>query len=228
MNQRITIFTGHYGSGKTSIAAQYAKNHARAGERVAICDLDIVNPYFRTADRRAELEAEGVRVVASRFSGGTVDVPSLPGELGAAILGSDERIVLDVGGDDRGALALGRYADALRETGDYENLFVVNFFRPRSQTPEDALSLLREVEAASGLPVTALVHNSNLGLSTTAAHVRGAMERMDTLSRLTGLPVAFCAAQINLSGELDQQIEHPLWLMQEAPDRCWRNTRAVE
>ena len=227
MNQRITIFTGHYGSGKTSISAQYAKNLARAGERVAICDLDIVNPYFRTADRRAELEAEGVRVVASRFSGGTVDVPSLPGELGAAILGSDERIVLDVGGDDRGALALGRYAGELLRMGGYENLFVVNFFRPRSQTPEDALSLLREVEAASGLPVTALVHNSNLGLSTTAAHIRGAMERMDALSWMAGLPVAFTAAQISLSGEPDLQAVHPLWLMQESPDRCWRNTRAA-
>ena len=227
MSQRITIFTGHYGSGKTSISAQYAKNLARAGERVTICDLDIVNPYFRTADRRAELEAEGVRVVASRFSGGTVDVPSLPGELGAAIRGGEERVVLDVGGDDRGALALGRYAGELLRMGGYENLFVVNFFRPRSQTPEDALSLLREVETASGLPVTALVHNSNLGLSTTAAHIRGAMERMDALSQRTGLPVAFTAAQIGLSGEQELQAVHPLWLMQESPDRCWRNARAV-
>ena len=227
MSQRITIFTGHYGSGKTSISAQYAKNLARAGERVAICDLDIVNPYFRTADRRAELEAEGIRVVASRFSGGTVDVPSLPGELGAVIRGGEERVVLDVGGDDRGALALGRYAGELLRMGEYENLFVVNFFRPRSQTPEDALLLLHEVEAASGLPVTALVHNSNLGLSTTAAHIRGAMERMDVLSQITKLPVAFTAVQAALGGEPELQAVQPLWLMQESPDRCWRNARAV-
>ena len=227
MNQRITIFTGHYGSGKTSISAQYAKNLARAGERVIICDLDIVNPYFRTADRRAELEAEGVRVVASRFSGGTVDVPSLPGELGAAIRGGEERVVLDVGGDDRGALALGRYAGELVRTGAYENLFVVNFFRPRSQTPEDALVLMREVEAASGVRATALAHNSNLGSVTTAAHIRGALERMETLSRLTGLPIAFTAARRQLQGELTGTIPNPLWMDEDQQLKRWLGGRAI-
>ena len=227
MNKQITIFTGHYGSGKTSIAAEYALSLNKAGERVVICDLDIVNPYFRTADRRAALEAEGICVVASRFSGGTVDVPSLPRELGAVLAQREARVVIDVGGDDRGALALGRYADALREIDDYENLFVVNFFRPRSQTPEDALTLLREVEAASGVAVTALVHNSNLGAATTAAHVRGTMERMETLSRMAGLPVAFTAAPRRLSDALAGCLEQPLWLNIDREAERWLDGRAI-
>jgi len=227
LNHRITIFTGHYGSGKTSIAAQYARDLALAGTRVTICDLDIVNPYFRTADRRVELEQAGIRVVASHFSGGTIDLPSLPRELGATLAEQDQRVILDVGGDDRGALALGRYADALRKIGDYENLFVVNFFRPRSQTPEDALILLREVEAASGVKVTALAHNSNLGAATTAAHMRGTLERMETLSRLTGLPVAFTAARRQLQGELAGSIANPLWMDEDQQLKRWLGGRAI-
>ncbi|MEA4870008.1 MAG: hypothetical protein VB062_05170 [Christensenella sp.] len=227
MRHRITILTGHYGSGKTSIAAQYARQLTAAGARVTICDLDIVNPYFRTSDCRVELEQAGIHVVASRFSGGTVDVPALPRELGAALAGRERRVLLDVGGDDRGTLALGRYAEAVRRTGDYENLFVVNFFRPRSQTPEDALALLREVEAASGLKVTALVHNSNLGEATTAAHIRAALERMETLSRLTGLPVAFTAARLRLKGELAGSIPNPLWMEEDHPLKRWLGGRAI-
>ena len=45
--KRVTLFAGHYGSGKTNIAVNYAKLLAAKGLAVTLADLDIVNPYFR-------------------------------------------------------------------------------------------------------------------------------------------------------------------------------------
>jgi len=111
--KRVTILTGHYGSGKTSIAVNWAIWLRRTGRPVAIADLDIVNPYFRTVDHRRELEENGVRLVASRFAGSNLDLPALPAGLYAAVEDRDAFAVLDVGGDDRGAVALGRYVPSI-------------------------------------------------------------------------------------------------------------------
>lgn len=210
--QQTFLLTGHYGSGKTSIASALAFRHRKEGNSVAICDLDIVNPYFRTLDRRAELEAAGIRVIASAFAGGNLDAPALPRELRAALLQRSDVTILDVGGDDRGALALGRYAFDIANSGAYEMLFVVNFFRPRTQSVDDALAVLREVETACGLKATALVNNSNLGAMTTAEHVRAMQAKIDTLSQRAQLPVAFTAVDRRLQKELKHLIDQPLWL----------------
>ena len=209
---RIIILTGHYGSGKTSLARQFAHRLRGAGERVSLCDLDIVNPYFRTSDNRGALEAEGIRVVASRYVGGNLDIPALPKELGAALETRDGVTILDVGGDDRGALALGRYAPKIVQLEHYEMLFAVNFYRPRTRTPEDALAVLREVETASGIKATALINNSNLGAQTTAEDVLGTRSGIEALSRLADLPTAGTAARSELKRELDGRVADPFWL----------------
>lgn len=210
--KRVTILTGHYGSGKTSLAVQIALRLSEAGKRVTICDLDIVNPYFRTADHRGELDAAGIRLVASRFAGSNLDIPALPKELYAAIADAGGYAVLDVGGDDRGAVALGRFAPDLVSEGGYEMLFVANFYRPLTKTAEDALQVLREVEAACGMRATALVNNSNLGADTTAEDVLQTRSRMEELARLSSLPVAFTSAHARLKEQLDDQIPHPFWM----------------
>lgn len=208
----MTILTGHYGSGKTSIAVQYALRLREAGNAVSICDLDIVNPYFRSTDHRAELEAAGVCLVTSQFAGSNLDIPALPKELYAAIADKSSYAVLDVGGDDRGAVALGRYVPDLVDEGNYEMLFVANFYRPLTKTAEDALQVLREVEAACGMRVTALVNNSNLGLETSAEDVLGTVDRMERFAQLAELPIAFTSVSNRLKEQLDHQLEHPFWM----------------
>ena len=210
--KRVTILTGHYGSGKTSIAVQYALRLREAGSAVSICDLDIVNPYFRSTDHRVELEAAGVRLVTSQFAGSNLDIPALPKELYAAIADKSGYAVLDVGGDDRGAVALGRYVPDIVGEGNYEMLFVANFFRPLTKTAEDALQVLREVETACGMRATALVNNSNLGLETTAEDVLGTVDRMERFAQLSGLPIAFTSVDARLKEQLNNQLEHPFWM----------------
>lgn len=206
--KRVTVLTGHYGSGKTSLAVNWALRLSESGRAVTVADLDIVNPYFRTTDRRRELEARGIRLIASQFANSNLDLPALPAELYTVVESREGYAVLDVGGDDRGAVALGRYAPFLVAESDYEMLFVVNFCRPLTRTALEALGVLREVEAACGLAATALVNNSNLGRETTANTVLQTVERMQELSQLAGLPVKMTAVSRELKDQLDGNIEN--------------------
>ena len=201
--RRITLFAGHYGSGKTNIALNYArwlKRHSPGP--VAVADLDIVNPYFRTKDSAADLAAEGIGLVVSGFANSNVDFPALPKETYALVADRETRVVVDVGGDDRGALALGRYVDDIRAGGDYEMLAVVNASRPLTRTPADAVEALREIEAACGLPFTGIVNNTNLGQETTAQDVAASLPYADGIAALTGLPVRFTCCAAPLAADL--------------------------
>lgn len=201
--RRITLFAGHYGSGKTNIALNYArwmKRHSPGP--VAVADLDIVNPYFRTKDSAADLAAEEIGLVVSDFANSNVDFPALPKETYALVADKATRVVVDVGGDDRGALALGRYVDDIRAGGDYEMLAVVNASRPLTRTPVDAVEALREIEAACGLPFTGIVNNTNLGQETTAQDVAASLPYADEIAALTGLPVRFTCCAVPLAAEL--------------------------
>lgn len=200
--KRVTIFTGHYGSGKTSLALAWSLSLRESGKRVSLYDLDIVNPYFRSADHRATLEQTGVRLVVSPFAGSNLDAPALPAELYTAVGDHSSHAVLDVGGDDRGAVALGRLSPDIRAEGDYEMLFVANFCRPLTRTPAEAFAVLREVEFACHLPATALVNNTNLGAETTARLVENSFTTMAELARLSGLPVRFTGVARRFYGEL--------------------------
>ena len=195
MTRSITVFLGHYGSGKTSLAVNYALSLRKQGRIVTVADLDIVNPYFRTADSRALLQKQGIALISSPYANSNLDVPALPKELYAALAQQEGETILDVGGDDRGAVALGRFADMIRSAGHYRAAFTVNFYRPLTQTPEEALSVLREVELSGGLACTALVNNSNLGADTTPETLLITSERMERLSALSNLPVWMNAAR---------------------------------
>ena len=112
-DKRITILCGHYGTGKTNVAVNTALTMAKTGDKVTIADLDIVNPYFRTLDSAADFDAAGIRLICSRFANSNVDIPSLPPDLYAITDDKSHRVVVDVGGDDSGAMVLGRLAPAI-------------------------------------------------------------------------------------------------------------------
>ena len=199
---KIVIFAGHYGSGKTNVAVNAALHMRKEFDRVAIADLDIVNPYFRTKDAAEVLERHGVEVIVSEFAGTNLDAPAMPAEAYRMIDDEGLHSVIDVGGDDRGALAMGRYAEAIKKT-DYDMYFICNKFRPLTRTPEDAYDAMKEIEAAAGIPFTGIIDNPNLGADTTPEDIIGSAAYATKLSELSGLPVAATAVRRDLADKVD-------------------------
>ena len=201
-DKRVIILCGHYGSGKTNIALNLALALKAEYPNVALADMDIVNPYYRSSRGAAVLADAGVRLICSGLANSNVDVPALPAQLYAVADDKDCRFVVDVGGDDRGALALGRLSKALTDENDYGMLFVVNKYRPLTQTPHDAVAIMREIEKACGLKFAAIADNPNLGGETTEQTVLESAEYANRLSELTGLPVALTAVKEDLAAAL--------------------------
>ena len=145
-------------------------------------DLDIVNPFFRSAEQGAWLEANGVRLLAPTFALTAVDIPALPADILSVFSDEGLKTVFDVGGDDAGALALGRYNRYFLEHG-YELIYVVNMFRPRSGSVQEIMDMMSRVSECSRLRPTGLINNSNLGNLTDQKTVEEGHELMLAVSR---------------------------------------------
>lgn len=187
----ITVVCGHYGAGKTNLSMNLALDSSGSTETTLI-DLDIVNPYFRSSDYRTALESRGIRVIGPNFANTNADTPSLPPAVDVALARYD-RVIVDAGGDDVGATVLGRYSETIRRRG-YEMIYVINMYRSMTQTPEDAVDVLRGIESASRLKATGIVNNSHLKESTDADTVEASLDFADTVSRITSLPLLFTTA----------------------------------
>lgn len=206
--KRITLFAGHYGSGKTNIAVNFALNLRKSEKKVAIADLDIVNPYFRTKDSEKILRENDIRLISSDYANTNVDLPAMPAEAYAITDNPDLYAVIDVGGDDRGALALGRYIPAIKQENNYEMLFVINKFRPLTRDAKTTIEVMREIELAAKMKFTGIVNNSNLGDETTKEDVMSSLEYANKISDLTHLDIYMTSVKNDLYPQLSENIKN--------------------
>ena len=204
--KRLTILCGHYGSGKTNIAVNMAFELAKERENIAVADLDIVNPYFRSKDSYKEFEEKGIRLICSDFASSNVDLPSMPADLYSITDDRSLSVIMDIGGDDRGALALGRLSELIKSENDYEMLMVINKFRPLTPDADSTIEVMREIEGACGILFTGIINNSNLAEETTAEDVLSSMKYADEVSQKSGLPVVLTTVRASLYDELKDQI----------------------
>lgn len=206
-NKRINIFTGHFGSGKTEVAVNFALKLS-AQHKTAIVDLDIVNPYFRTADAKTELESRGIRVITPVYANTNVDVPALPPDINSMFEKKEYTVVLDAGGDDIGAKALARYNQEIMQD-DFEMFFVVNTRRPMTDSVEKIEGMVRDIESSSRLRVTGLINNTNVLQYTTSENVAEGHKTVMEVSKRLNIPVAFTSgfydALKSLEGVLDTE-----------------------
>ena len=213
---KLTVVTGHYGSGKTNFSVNAALGIAAKGGKCTVIDLDIVNPYFRTADFGDMFRSKGIELFAPVYANTNLDIPSLNIPL-ESILADGGYVVIDVGGDDEGAKALGRYAPLISGFADKQMLYVINKFRYLTKEPADAAQVMLEIEQSSGLRHTGLVNNSSLGAETTADTVRSSLGFAEEVSKLTGLPIAAtCAVEGAMPAEAPspctvKRFVHNLW-----------------
>ena len=186
----IYVISGHYGSGKTNIAINLAYKLIGEGS-TAIFDLDVVNPYFRTADFTDKMRSDGITVVAPIFANTNLDTPALTGEFNNIYTGLYDNVIVDVGGDDSGAFALGQYAAGIAETGVWQHWYIVNFMRTLTLTTADNIELMRDIENAGKLPFTGIVNNTNLGAETTTDIVINSISKAKALSEASNLPLLY-------------------------------------
>lgn len=206
--KRITLIAGHYGSGKTNIAVNMAFDLKKLRRNVAIADLDIVNPYFRTKDSMEEFEKNGIRLICSEYANTNIDIPALPQDMYAVIDDKELNAIVDIGGDDRGAYALGRYASGILEEDNFDMLFVINCYRPLTREVKDVVEVMREIESAGGIKFTGIINNSNLGPETMPEDVLSSLGYADEVSRKTGLPILMTCAMDKLVDELSGSVQN--------------------
>ena len=214
-SKRLTIFAGHYGSGKTNIAVNYAMRLAKEGKKVCIADLDIVNPYFRTKDSERELSEHGIHLISPQYANSNVDLPALPAESYRLVQDKSIFGIMDIGGDDRGAYALGRFANAIKEENNYRMAFVVNCYRPLTSTVKDTVEIMREIEFAAKISFTDIVNNSNLGVLTTKQNFIESFDFVEELCQASGLPLWMHTAEKTVADSISEIPIMPLTLQKK-------------
>ncbi|EEG31291.1 hypothetical protein CLOSTMETH_01088 [[Clostridium] methylpentosum DSM 5476] len=201
--KRISVVTGHYGSGKTNFSVNLALWLARQGKRVCVVDLDTVNPYFRTADYEQLFASQGVELIVPEFANTNLDLPVLSSRIGAVLQDESVDVVVDAGGDDAGAAVLGCYAQQILSQ-PHEVYYLYNSYRYHTEHPDEAAEILRAIEAASRLKVTKIINNSNLGGQTQPRDLIDSVEPAQKLAALTGVPLAASLVKASLAKEVPQ------------------------
>ena len=198
----INIITGHYGSGKTEFAINLALKKMSEGKKVTICDLDIVNPYFRTSD-----------VKTSEFASSNVDIPVLPGEILSVFADSRTEAVLDVGGDEDGAVALGGFFNYIKNR-EYKMFFVINTLRPMTANEDDILELAKKIEETSRLKITDIVNNTNLANLTDKNHILESVATVENCAQNMGVPVTYISGRQDILKNLPENFKDKLFTLE--------------
>lgn len=123
--------------------------------------------------------------------------------MGALIADTTSDVILDVGGDDLGARAVGYYSDIIKNRS-HTIFFVMNSYRPFTSTLQSALKIYDEVEASAGLKINGIINNSNLLEDTCADTVTGGLELIKQVSDARNVPILIHTAMNRLLPELEK------------------------
>lgn len=219
--ERLILFTGHFGSGKTEIAVNYAIGSGDSGQKTILVDLDIVNPFFRSTEVKDQLEAHGVEVISPNFVSTGVDVPSLPAEIYSVFADQSAKVIFDVGGDEIGARALGQYFPYFQKEA-YRMYYVINTKRPLSSTKEDILSMMQEVQRMSRLQISHLINNTNISYETEIYDIIEGNALISQVSKSVNIPIAYIAGVGDLLDQLPDNINSSLFPIRIFMKPPWR------
>ncbi len=193
MENRLTIITGHYGSGKTEFAVNYSIESLNHYQKVVLADLDIVNPYFRSREKASFLNNMGIRVIGSSMMNSSMEIPALTADINGAIDDKTSKTILDIGGDPVGARVLARYSNQISLQG-YDMFIVVNANRPETQTVEAVIKYIQNIELSSKLKISGIINNTHMLRSTSIDDFYKGHELSKMVCEKTGIPVIYEAA----------------------------------
>ena len=205
-DNRIRIICGHYGSGKTEFAVNYSLALRTAEENVAIADMDVVNPYFRSREKADILRDRGIKVIYSSIEGTALDIPAVSGEVGTLIVGNKWNLILDVGGDNVGARALACHSKDIRPD-DYDMFFVINAYRPETSDVKGVIEHLQAIEETTGLKVTGLINNTHMMKNTTLEDVLFGQKISEEVSKQLDIPIKYISCIKEVEKQLPQKLK---------------------
>ncbi len=203
---KTNIVTGHYGSGKTEFAINLSMKLKNEGKKVSVCDLDIVNPYFRTNDAKEFLEKNDIKVISSPYASTNVDIPVLPGDILSVFADKDAYTVFDVGGDDDGAVALGGFYSYISKE-DYNMYLVVNTLRPETSDANGIFDMAQKIMCASRLKITSLVNNTNLSYLTSEDDILKSVKTVDEAAKMLSVDVSYISGKKEILDKLPDNLK---------------------
>ncbi|MFD3155684.1 ATP-binding protein [Haloimpatiens sp. FM7330] len=201
----IKIFAGHFGSGKTEIAINKAIDLAKKGKKVTIVDIDIVNPYFCVRGLKDELESYGIKVIASNPDYVNAELMVVTPEVMSIFSQDEGEVIIDVGGDEQGAVALGQFNKYFKKEG-YSMHFVVNNNRPFTKDAKGTEEYIHSIERASRLKVTELVSNTNMSYETKIEDVLKGHKEVHALSKKINIPYKYLVCRRDLVDKIKSEV----------------------
>lgn len=205
--KRIRIITGHYGSGKSEFTANYAlKLRKEIDGKLAVSDLDVVNVYFRSRGLKDMFEENGIHLISSSVDAPTLDIPALSAEIHTPLLNNDYNNIIDLGGDKVGATVIARFRNMIKDD-DYDMFFVVNANREKTQTAEEVMKYIDEIEEASQLKVTGLINNTHMLKATTIEDIERGQEVCRQVSKERNIPIKFISCLESIAKDIPSDYE---------------------
>jgi hypothetical protein len=204
--KRITLVVGHYGSGKTEFSVNLAIDTKKEHEKVALVDLDIANPYFRSRERQKMLEERGIDIHYNTYGYDiTEDMPALSATIRAPLENKEYITIADVGGNDSGAMVLNQFRKYFvgENSKDCDMLCVINANRPETSDVQGALMHIARIQNETGIPVTGLINNTHLLRETSADDIIKGYELCKEITKETGLPLVYNTCVKELLPELE-------------------------
>ena len=204
--KRITAIAGHYGSGKTEFSVNLAFDLKKEKDKVAILDMDIANPYFRSRERQKMMESEGIDVIYNTFGFDiTEDLPAITAAMRGPLENTEFTTVVDIGGNDSGARVLKQFEKYFRRD-DCELLCVLNANRPETDTVEGMLEHLHSIELETGLKFHGIINNTHLLRETTAADIVKGYKLCKEVSDQLDIPIVWNTCHEKLIDDLNDLI----------------------
>lgn len=206
-DKRVRLFIGHYGSGKSEVSINYVTRLRDVVDgEVALADIDVVNVYFRTREKKDLMRQLGITPIDSSIQTTTLDVPAVSAEVMRPLHDDKVNYVLDVGGDNVGGRVVGRFAEHFK-SDNYDMFFVINANREKTQTANEVLGYIDAIEASSKLKVTGLVNNTHLLRETTVEDVLKGQEVAREVSKIKNIPIKYVCCIENLVDKLPKDLE---------------------
>ena len=206
-DKRIRLFIGHYGSGKSEVSINYVtKLREQVEGEVALADLDVVNVYFRSREKKDIMKDLGITPIDSSINTTTLDLPAVSAEIMRPLNDKSVNYVIDVGGDNVGGKVVGRFANQFN-SNDYDMFYVVNANREKTQTAKEVLQYMDAIEATSKLKVTGLINNTHMLKETTVEDVLKGQYVAREVSKIRNIPIKYISCLESIVDKLPKDLE---------------------